>query len=124
MKTKDVRHLCLCPVCGKLGDERLMLRAGLTECLAHDRCVFSTDNAVAAAAIKVRKSSIGPHNAVSCPCGDIWRRLDELADWLWWLSLGAVVAIWPVGRPSQHQLPSSWPLQPVRLSSMESFDCF
>ena len=55
---------------------------------------------------------------------EIWRRLDELADWLWWLSLGAVVAIWPVGRPSQHQLPSSWPLRPVRLSSMESFDCF
>ena len=41
------------------------------------------------------------------------------ADWLWWLSLGAVVAIWPVGRPSQHQLPSSSPLRPVRLSSME-----
>ena len=52
MKTKDVRHLCLCPVCGKLGDERLMLRVGPMECLAHDRCVFSTDNAVAAAAIK------------------------------------------------------------------------
>ena len=46
------------------------------------------------------------------------------ADWPWWLSLGAVVAIWPVGRPSQHQLPSSSPLRPVRLSSMESFDCF
>jgi len=44
MKTKDVRHLCLCPVCGKLGDERLMLRVGPMECLAHDRCVFSTDN--------------------------------------------------------------------------------
>ena len=56
--------------------------------------------------------------------GEIWRRLDELADWLRWLSLGAVVAIWPVGRPSQHQLPSSWPLRPVRPSSMESFDCF
>ena len=41
MKTKDVRHLCLCPVCGKLGDERLMLRAGPMECLAHDRCVFA-----------------------------------------------------------------------------------
>ena len=42
----------LMPVCGKLGDERLMLRVGPMECLAHDRCVFSTDNAVAAAAIK------------------------------------------------------------------------
>ena len=29
-----------CPVCGKLGDERLMVRAGPVECLAHDRCVF------------------------------------------------------------------------------------
>ena len=40
MKTEDVRHLCLCSVCGKLGDERLMLRVGPMECLAHDRCVF------------------------------------------------------------------------------------
>jgi hypothetical protein len=40
MKTEDVRHLCLCPVCGKLGDEPLMLRVGPMECLAHDRCVF------------------------------------------------------------------------------------
>ena len=40
MKTDEVRHLCLCPVCGKLGDERLMVRAGPMECLAHDRCVY------------------------------------------------------------------------------------
>ena len=40
MKTDEVRHLCLCPVCGKLGDERLMVRVGPMECLAHDRCVF------------------------------------------------------------------------------------
>jgi hypothetical protein len=30
----------LMPVCGKLGDERLMVRAGPMECLAHDRCVY------------------------------------------------------------------------------------
>lgn len=40
MKADDVRYLCLCPVCGKLGDERRMVRAGPVECLAHDRCVF------------------------------------------------------------------------------------
>jgi hypothetical protein len=40
MKADEVRHLRLCPVCGKLGDERLMVRVGPMECLAHDRCVF------------------------------------------------------------------------------------
>jgi hypothetical protein len=40
MKADGVRYLCLCPVCGKLGDERLMVRAGPMECLAHDRCVY------------------------------------------------------------------------------------
>ena len=40
MKTDEVRHLCLCPVCGKLGNERLMVRAGPMECLGHDRCVY------------------------------------------------------------------------------------
>jgi hypothetical protein len=40
MKADDVRHLCLCPVCGKLGDERGMIKAGPMEWLAHDRCVF------------------------------------------------------------------------------------
>ena len=40
MKIDEVRHLCLCPVCGKLGDERLKVRAGPMECLAHDRCVY------------------------------------------------------------------------------------
>jgi hypothetical protein len=40
MNGDDVRHLCLCPVCGKLGDERLMVRVGPMGCLAHDRCVF------------------------------------------------------------------------------------
>jgi len=40
MRADRVRHLCLCPVCGKLGDERRMVKAGPMECLAHDRCVF------------------------------------------------------------------------------------
>ena len=40
MKADEVRHLCLCPVCGKVGDVRLMVRAGPMQCLAHDRCVF------------------------------------------------------------------------------------
>ena len=39
-----------------------------------------------------------------------------------WLSLGAVVAIWPVGRPSQHQLPSSSPLRLPRGLSPGSSD--
>jgi hypothetical protein len=40
MKAHDVRDLCLCPVCGKLGDDRKMVKAGLMMWLAHDRCVF------------------------------------------------------------------------------------
>jgi hypothetical protein len=40
MKADEVRHLCLCPVCGKLGDVRVMVRAGPMECCAHDRRVF------------------------------------------------------------------------------------
>ena len=40
MKADEVRRLCSCPVCGKLGDERLMVRAGPMQCLAHDRCVY------------------------------------------------------------------------------------
>jgi hypothetical protein len=37
MKADHVRRLCLCPVCGKLGDEQ---EIGPMGCLAHDRCVF------------------------------------------------------------------------------------
>jgi hypothetical protein len=40
MMKADVRHLCLCPVCGKLGDERAMIKAGPMGCLALERCVF------------------------------------------------------------------------------------
>ena len=40
MKADHVRRLCLCPVCGKLGDEREMVRVGPMGCLAHDRYVF------------------------------------------------------------------------------------
>jgi len=40
MKADGVHHLSLCPVCGKLGDERLMVKAGPMEWVAHDRCVF------------------------------------------------------------------------------------
>ena len=40
MMKGDVRHLSVCPVCGKLGDERQMVKAGPMGCLAHDRCVF------------------------------------------------------------------------------------
>ena len=40
MKADQVRRLCLCPVCGKLGDERAMIKAGPMGCVAHDRCVF------------------------------------------------------------------------------------
>jgi hypothetical protein len=40
MNPVDVRDLSLCPVCGKLGDRRVMVRVGPMGCLAHDRCVF------------------------------------------------------------------------------------
>jgi hypothetical protein len=37
-----VRHLCLCPGCGKLGDERAMVRVGPMEWLAHDAAYLSS----------------------------------------------------------------------------------
>jgi hypothetical protein len=40
MKAGGVRLLCLCPVCGKLGDDRAMVKVGPMKSLAHDRCVF------------------------------------------------------------------------------------
>ena len=40
MKAHDVRRLCLCPVCGKVGDDRKMVKVGPMKSLAHDRCVF------------------------------------------------------------------------------------
>jgi hypothetical protein len=40
MKARDVRHPCLCSVCGKLGDDRKMVKAGPMMWLAHDRCIF------------------------------------------------------------------------------------
>jgi hypothetical protein len=40
MMTADVRNLCLCPVCGKLGNAQEMVKAGPMEWLAHDCCVF------------------------------------------------------------------------------------
>jgi hypothetical protein len=40
MDADVVRHLCLCPVCGKLGDEWVMVSVGPMGCLSHDRCVF------------------------------------------------------------------------------------
>jgi hypothetical protein len=36
----DVRLLCRRPVCGRLIDERAMVRVGPMKALAHDRCVF------------------------------------------------------------------------------------
>ena len=40
MEAHDVRHLCRCPVCGKLGNDWTMIKVGPMKCLAHDRCVF------------------------------------------------------------------------------------
>ena len=40
MKAHDVRRLRLCPVCGKVGDDRKMVKVGPMKSLAHDRCVF------------------------------------------------------------------------------------
>jgi hypothetical protein len=40
MDADVVRLLCLCPVCGKLGVERAMVRVGPMKSLAHDRCLF------------------------------------------------------------------------------------
>ena len=40
MKAGNVLRLCLCPVCGKLGNKRAMVKAGPAGWFAHDRCVF------------------------------------------------------------------------------------
>ena len=40
MKADHVRRLCLCPVCGKLGDEQAMVKVGPMKTPAHDRCAF------------------------------------------------------------------------------------
>jgi hypothetical protein len=37
----QVSSLCLCPVCGKLGDERTMVKVGPMRSPAHDRCAFA-----------------------------------------------------------------------------------
>ena len=40
MKADDLRLLCRCPVCGRLGDERAMVKVGPMETPAHDGCAF------------------------------------------------------------------------------------
>ena len=40
MKADDLRLLCRCPVCGRLGDERAMVKVGPMKTPAHDRCAF------------------------------------------------------------------------------------
>jgi hypothetical protein len=40
MKAHEVRLLCRCPVCGKLGDEQAMVKVGPMKTPAHDRCAF------------------------------------------------------------------------------------
>jgi hypothetical protein len=40
MKARNVPRLCLCPVCGRLGDNRTMVKVGPMKSLAHERCVF------------------------------------------------------------------------------------
>jgi hypothetical protein len=41
MNASGMRLLCLCPVCGKLGDEQTMVKVGPMKSQAHDRCVFA-----------------------------------------------------------------------------------
>ena len=40
MTAHNVRLLCRCPVCGKLGDEQSMVKVGPMKTPAHDRCTF------------------------------------------------------------------------------------
>ena len=40
MTAHNVRLLCRCPVCGKLGDDQSMVKVGPMKTLAHDRCAF------------------------------------------------------------------------------------
>jgi hypothetical protein len=40
MDAHDIRLLCRCPVCGRLGDERAMVKVGPLKTPAHDRCAF------------------------------------------------------------------------------------
>jgi hypothetical protein len=39
--TGGVRPLCLCPVCGKLGNEQKMVKVGPMKSPTHDRCAFA-----------------------------------------------------------------------------------
>src|SRR5262245_63996413 len=40
MEEHQVRLLCRCPVCGKLGDQQAMVKVGPMKTPAHDRCAF------------------------------------------------------------------------------------
>ena len=40
-KLADLSPPCLCPVCGKLGDDRTMVKVGPMRSPAHDRCAFA-----------------------------------------------------------------------------------
>jgi hypothetical protein len=40
MKAHEVRLLCRCPVCGKLGNEQAMVKVCPMKTPAHDRCAF------------------------------------------------------------------------------------
>ena len=40
MDAHNIRLLRRCPVCGKLGEEQLMVKVGPTKTPAHDRCAF------------------------------------------------------------------------------------
>ena len=40
MKAHEVRPLCRCPVCGKLGDAQAMVKVGHMKTPSHDRCAF------------------------------------------------------------------------------------
>jgi hypothetical protein len=78
MDADVVRHLCLCPVCGKLGDEWVMVRVGPMGCLSHDRCVFEQLgegilNLPKEEQAKFTLAAVGPDR-----CGDWSMQLQEI----------------------------------------------
>jgi hypothetical protein len=76
MKGHNIRLLCRCPVCGKLGDEQSMVKVGPMKTAAHDRCAFEQlgegiVNLPQEERLKFTLASVGP---------DLIRRLVDAPD--------------------------------------------
>jgi hypothetical protein len=78
MKAHEVRLLCRCPVCGKLGDEQAMIKVGPMKTPAHDRCAFEQLGLGVVNLPKERACEI--HLGCSRTCGDAAAQRRQLDD--------------------------------------------